>query len=87
MVSGDWECSSVRGELGFARAAHRGVQRGEAPLPRVWGCPPATESIPQEWGIKGVETGFESASQTEGQHTSRECSGTVPVGVTLSEYA
>jgi len=33
------------------------VQRGEASLAGVWGCPPASK-VPQEWGIEGVEKGF-----------------------------
>jgi len=34
-----------------------GVQRGFAPLPGVWGCPPISK-FPQDWGIKGVEKGL-----------------------------
>jgi hypothetical protein len=31
----------------------KGVQRGKAPLPRVWGCPPTLLFSPQEWGPGG----------------------------------
>jgi hypothetical protein len=24
-------------------------------LPRVWGCPPTSQKLPQEWGTKGVD--------------------------------
>ena len=36
----------------------KGVQRGKAPLPRVWGCLPRYPISPQEWGVKGVEAGL-----------------------------
>gem|GEM_PF-3665777 len=38
-----------------------GVQRGEAPLPRVWGCPPTLLLFPQEWGPRGLKRDFSDA--------------------------
>ena len=56
-----------------------GVQRGKAPLPRVWGCPPTPffyspkiEDPPQEeWGIEGVDSIRLSATRKKhgGQNT------------------
>jgi hypothetical protein len=40
----------------------RGVQRGEAPLPRVWGCPQIPPIFSQEWGTKGVDINSDEAS-------------------------
>jgi hypothetical protein len=42
------------------RKSFSGVQRGKAPLERVWGYPPASK-VPQDWGIKGVENTFVNA--------------------------
>ena len=39
------------------RRVPRGVQRGEAPLPRVWGCPPIP-NLPPRLGAQGVERRF-----------------------------
>ena len=42
-----WECLRITGKLRFDRATHiEGVQRGRAPLPRVWGCPRVSSSSP-----------------------------------------
>ena len=44
----------ITGKLRFARATHRGVQRGKAPL-RFFPSPKIEDPPQEEWGIKGVE--------------------------------
>jgi hypothetical protein len=36
--------------------SRRDVQRGEASLPRVWGCPPTLPSFPSRLGVRGLKT-------------------------------
>jgi hypothetical protein len=44
--------------LRFVRAPHWGVQRGEAPLLRVWGCPPNSLFYPPRVGVRGLNCRF-----------------------------
>jgi 4-diphosphocytidyl-2-C-methyl-D-erythritol kinase len=45
-------------------SADRSVQRGEAPLPGVWGCPPTSLiPSPKNGGSRGLKEGCETASQ------------------------
>jgi len=45
-------------------SADRNVQRGEAPLPRVWGCPPTSLiPSPKNGGSRGLKEGCGIASQ------------------------
>ena len=94
---GVFECE---GRAWPCRCRPSGRAEGRSPVAEGLGVSPNPSNPPESpfakgglrgLGIKGVETGFEtgfeSASQMEGQHRSRESSGTVPVGVTLSEYA
>jgi 4-diphosphocytidyl-2-C-methyl-D-erythritol kinase len=70
-VSEEAREASCRGSGGVRRdesqtrpytSADRSVQRGEAPLPRVWGCPPTSTESPKNGGSRGLKEGCETAS-------------------------
>ena len=50
----DSRAARITGKLCFARATHRGVQRGEVPL-RSFQSPKIEDPPQEEWGIQGVE--------------------------------
>jgi hypothetical protein len=52
-VPGVWRCLGITGKIRFARATHGDVQRGEAPLLGVWGCPRFPQFFPQEESFPG----------------------------------
>jgi len=43
----------IPGKLRFDHTAHQDVQRGEAPLPGVWGVPSIPFSSPKSGGLGG----------------------------------
>ena len=46
-------------EQAYSLSPSGGVQRGEAPLPRVWGVSPRFHLFPpHDWGPRGLKTDF-----------------------------